>query len=733
MKKITLLFLLFGFSTFMSAQCLTSVNGQYPTSATPYTPATCDGVTVNSITTLAYASEHSIVNVTSGQTYVFSSSIATDLITISNEAGDSAFIFGTGSVTWVATITGVVRFYTHLNDGSCGAESSFRARRIVCGTPPTCVAPTALVVSSITTNSAAVSWTASTTPPANGYEYYLSTSITAPTAETQATGSVTAGTLTADLMSLSSGTTYYVWVRSVCSGSDSSTWSTRATFNTLCVSVTEFTQNFDAAVAYPACWAKVGTLGTANVQALATAPSSPNVLYMYSGSAASQAVVSMPPVSNAGTGTHQLRFKARAYFTVGGVIEVGYLTNPTDATSFVSLQSFTTTSITVFDNFVATLGTAPSTNEVLAFRVSGTPAYSVLIDDVVWEQMPTCIAPTALTSSNLAATSATISWAASTTVPADGYDYYVSTANTAPTATTVATGNVNALTANLINLTSATTYYYWVRSVCSSSDMSSWSTVASFTTTCTAATVPYTIDFESVTTPALPACTTIQNAGTGNNWTTAAAPGYGFTSKVLRYAWNGSNPANTWFYTNGITLEAGTSYSLSYKYGNNSTTFVEKLKVAFGTAANNTAMVNVVATHDNITGGTTTSTANQNTVQITVPTTGVYYFGFNAFSAANQFYLFVDDIAVTEQLSNASFDSNKVSVYPNPVKDVLNIEVSTTISEVIIYNLLGQQIMTKVVNANESSIDVSSLNSGTYLVKVIATEGSTKTVKVIKQ
>jgi hypothetical protein len=49
-----------------------------------------------------------------------------------------------------------------------------------------------------------------------------------------------------------------------------------------------------------------------------------------------------------------------------------------------------------------------------------------------------------------------------------------------------------------------------------------------------------------------------------------------------------------------------------------------------------------------------------------------------------------------------------------------------------VFNLLGQQIATKVVNANQSKVDMSNLASGTYLVKVTS-DNQVKTIKVIKE
>jgi len=111
--------------------CLAADNfGQYPSA--PYTPATCDGVTANNIVTDGWAGEYSVVNVTSGETYRFQSSVATDLVTISADNGLTAAAYGTTPVTWTSTVTGPVRFYTHVDD-QCTEEAVNRIRAVLCG------------------------------------------------------------------------------------------------------------------------------------------------------------------------------------------------------------------------------------------------------------------------------------------------------------------------------------------------------------------------------------------------------------------------------------------------------------------------------------------------------------------------------------------------------------------------------------------------------------------------
>lgn len=100
--------------------------------ADTFTPETCDGVTPNQIVDNAWAGEYSNVNVIAGQTYSFNSSIATDFITIGNEDGSAPIVFGSTPLVWTSDVTGVIRFYIHLND-NCETEDTNRVRSILCG------------------------------------------------------------------------------------------------------------------------------------------------------------------------------------------------------------------------------------------------------------------------------------------------------------------------------------------------------------------------------------------------------------------------------------------------------------------------------------------------------------------------------------------------------------------------------------------------------------------------
>jgi len=88
--------------------------------------------------------------------------------------------------------------------------------------------------------------------------------------------------------------------------------------------------------------------------------------------------------------------------------------------------------------------------------------------------------------------------------------------------------------------------------------------------------------------------------------------------------------------------------------------------------------------------------------------------------------------AYDASLGTNSFNNNNFAYYPNPVKDVLNLSHTANISKVAVYNLLGQQVIAKSINATQSQIDMSNLARGTYMVKVTA-DNKVQTIKVIKE
>jgi hypothetical protein len=546
---------------------------------------------------------------------------------------------------------------------------------------PTCFSPTQLTVATITDISAAVSWTAASPAPANGYEYYYNTTNIAPTNTTVASGSVGAGVTTASLTGLSAVNTYYVWVRSICSATDTSDWSSSATFTTLPTAQIPGTLPYsDDFTSTGGNWTLLNGTET-NVWYVGNANGNTgNSLYVtndggttnaYTTSSATSVVqayrdIILPPGTNSfnlafdweclGEGTSPYFYD---YFRIW-VVPNSYV--PTPGTQITALGSGGIQFGADINDAGASSASWHSDSYIIPNTLAGDTVRLVFewnndvssgsqppaaIDNINVTEI-TCSAPTALVASNISTTGATLSWTAPTTAPANGYQYYYSTSNVAPTSSTTASGSVGAatVTAGLTPLIANTQYYVWVRSVCSATDTSDWTGGITFTTLCNSDPIPYTVPLAAVTTPDIPSCMSTQLINTlGSEWYTSNSPGSGFTGKTLvsEYTGFGDGDVDSWVYTNGLLLTGGLSYQIHYRYGNNSTSYAEKLAVKYGTTTDASSMTTLLADHTNI----DDATPHDTTVSFTPATTGTYYIGFHAHSIEDQYLLYVDSIMVT--------------------------------------------------------------------------------------
>lgn len=141
-----------------------------------------------------------------------------------------------------------------------------------------------------------------------------------------------------------------------------------------------------------------------------------------------------------------------------------------------------------------------------------------------------------------------------------------------------------------------------------------------------------------------PAGWTFINAGAGNAWAASTTAHSG--SGSMYYAYNSAQPANAWGITSAQTLQAGTTYTISFWYKVQSASFPENLKVTVGNAA--TVVAQTTTLWDNNGGASLANTAwAQGTATFTPSSTGTYYFGFNCYSIADQWNLYVDDVSIT--------------------------------------------------------------------------------------
>jgi hypothetical protein len=110
-----------------------------------------------------------------------------------------------------------------------------------------------------------------------------------------------------------------------------------------------------------------------------------------------------------------------------------------------------------------------------------------------------------------------------------------------------------------------------------------------------------------------------------------------------------------------------------------------------------------------------------------IPNTAEIYFDYNPAIVTNTF-----ETEFVETLSTTDFNFTTISMYPNPTTSMLNFNSIEIIKEIIVYDLLGNQVLVKNTSDNALSLDVSNLSKGMYLIKFINGENNHTIRKFIK-
>ncbi|WP_353150811.1 T9SS type A sorting domain-containing protein [Chryseobacterium sp.] len=365
------------------------------------------------------------------------------------------------------------------------------------------------------------------------------------------------------------------------------------------------------------------------------------------------------------------------------------------------------------------------------------------------EAYTTCLAPVLQAVGTVTSNSAQISWTVPAGTQAASHDIYYSTSPTAPNSSTVpnhsgVTGTSYTL-GSVTALAASTTYYYWVRTNCSTgTGQSAWSFSGTFTTLCGAVVPSYTNDFSS-----FPGVCWDRNLSGG---TPATGPSGTTSYWSQRNFLNGSSNASAhmniygsnkagWLKTTPFDLSAG-GYKVKFNYG---------VTTYSGTAASQMGgddIVHFVVSDD---GGSTwtilqtwdanntpSNSSNVYSYDLTTHTSANTVFAFyGTTGTVNEFLdynFYVDDFTVENaQLSTLEVKKaeNKVLVHPNPFKDILHISDKREVIRATVGDSSGRIVNT--VEGSVKELNLSTLNAGLYFVTLYFKDGSQSTVKAIKK
>jgi len=125
---------------------------------------------------------------------------------------------------------------------------------------------------------------------------------------------------------------------------------------------------------------------------------------------------------------------------------------------------------------------------------------------------------------------------------------------------------------------------------------------------------------------------------------------------------------------------------------------------------------------------------------------------FNASNNPNLTCINVDDAAYSQSQTTwtkdaiANYDTNcpplstdefnttlSISMYPNPTTGIVHIESKQEISQVIVYNMVGQQVKIFTMHNDQKSIDINELKTGSYFINLQSTSGKTYKKFIVKE
>ena len=421
--------------------------------------------------------------------------------------------------------------YGRVGDEEFSTSSYYWLDSVKLQPAPACIPPHDLVNTFVNGDSAVITYKTPIGATAVRYVY-------AEDSTTDDPSTLTAHTATGDtikLPGLTRYTVYKIWMQSSCGAGTDSEWSNPLIFNTECGEDTTLSENFDNIPEgnIHGCWSKISTDNSypSVVSAEPSAGVSTNAIKFSS----SKPQYLITPRFSVPLNTLELNFTLDREGESSGAFEVGYMTNPTDASTFVSVASFDDNVYKkmlrnkVFFTDIDDNGT----NRYIAFKYNPSSTFWYYwLDSVEVIKAPTCMPPSQLKIDSISTDSVVITY--KLRAAATGYEYaYGGINETDPSnLTTIATGD----TIKLGGLAPHTSYRLWVRSQCGPGTYSDWSSSSiAFTTRCPNI-LAVNEDFENVDQDSIPECwSKISSSYAKYPKVVTASTNNGVTSKAIKF------------------------------------------------------------------------------------------------------------------------------------------------------------------------------------------------------
>ena len=454
------------------------------------------------------------------------------------------------------------------------------------------------------------------------------------------------------------------------------------------------------------CWT-VETTGSATWAVMGG--SNTNVVAFQNASAGDEARLVSPTFDMTGSSsaTFSFGYAMMALYPPYDELTVSYRTSPTDNWHQLGSYSLSDWSNTYDELF--TLEDLSSTFQI-SFLGHCNGGYYIFIDDIEIAAVGGCARPMDLQVIEVTAFTAMLGWSAagneeSWTVDVNGHQ-----------------ATVTSQPYLVENLEPNTEYTVRVKANCGEGQESEWSYPLTFSTLCDVITVtddqPYFDDFEASEEFV---CWHSEILSGDDGW--VIDPGYLILNNTAFFIWLGDEAM---LVSAPLDITAVTQPVLTFNHRQRSLgPFVDELSVWYATSIND---------YWHLLGEYTYACEDWETITLPLPeASDAYLIAFKG-KSNDADGVYVDDVWVGNDPSVGVEEQPTLvaTVSPNPTTDKVTVGTNANDGQVVVFDMLGKQMLTATVVDGRTELDLSTFAKGVYMAR-ISSEIGTRTIKLVKE
>ena len=388
-------------------------------------------------------------------------------------------------------------------------------------------------------------------------------------------------------------------------------------------------------------------------------------------------------------------------------LTVSYRTSPSDTWHTLATYSLNDWSSTYDASF--TLEDLSSTFQV-SFLGHSNGGYYIFVDDIEIASAGGCARPVGLTATEITTNSALLGWSTtgdeeSWTIELNGH-----------------TRTVDVQPFLEDGLEPQTEYTFRVKANCGGGLESEWSQPETFKTPCDVIVVtddqPYFDDFEASEDFV---CWQNEILFGEDGW--VIDPGYLFPNNTAFFIWLGEEAL---LISAPLDITAVSHPVLTFNHRQRSLgQFVDELSVWYATSIND---------YWHLLGEYTYACEDWETISLELPeASDAYLIAFKAKSNSAD-GVYVDDVWVGNEPGVGVGEQKPLlaTVTPNPTTDRVAVEANVAEGQVVVFDMMGKQMLTSPVVDGRAELDMSAYAKGVYVVR-ISSEVGTRTIKLVKE